>query len=76
MSHQARLRLHADSAEQALRLAASLAPDDDGYVAVRVEGATIVVEASAAAPMGLLRSLDEVVAVLAAAQKAERLAGP
>lgn len=73
MSHRATLRLAFASPEQAARLAASLAPENESYVRVRVEGATLVAEAEAAAPLGLLRTLDEVVATLAAAEKAERL---
>lgn len=68
------LRLHFDSEEQATRLAASLSPEDDGFLRMRVEGAFIVAEATSETPLGLLRTLDEVVATLAAAQKAERLA--
>lgn len=73
-AHRATLRLAFDSAEQATRLAASLAPEDDGFLAVRAEGAALVLEARADAPLGLLRTLDEAVAQLAAAQKADRLA--
>ena len=73
MSHRASLALHFDTAEQAARLAASLAPDDDGFVKVRVEGATIVAEATSDTPLGLLRTLDEVLATLTAAQKADRI---
>lgn len=74
MNHRATLTLHFDSPAMAQRLAASLAPDDDGFVRLRVDGASLVVEAEGDAPMGLLRTLDEVVATLAAAEKAERLA--
>lgn len=74
MSHHATLRLHFDSPEQAARLAASLAPENGTFVALRIEGSTIVGEASSETPLGLLRTLDEVVAVLSAAEKAERLA--
>lgn len=74
MSARATLRLAFESAEQAERMRASLAPDDDGHLALRVEGATLVAEASADAPLGLLRTLDEGVAQLIAAQKAEALA--
>lgn len=74
MTHRASLRLRFSSHEQATRLAASLAPENEGFVRARVEGALLVAEAQSATPMGLLRTLDEVVAVLAAAEKAERLA--
>lgn len=74
MSAGATLRLAFESAELAMRMRASLAPDDDGHLLLRVEGATLVVEARAEAPLGLLRTLDETVAQLIAAQKAETLA--
>jgi len=74
MSHRATLRLALDTPAQAERLRASLAADDDGHLALRVEGAVLVIEADAGAPLGLLRTLDEVVAQVAAAQKAERAA--
>lgn len=74
MTHAATLRLSFGSPEEAARMAASLAPDDDGHVRLRVEGATLVVEAASDAPLGLLRSLDEVVAQLAAAERAGRVA--
>ena len=66
-AHRAKLRLQFESAEQAERLRASLAPDDDGFLALRVDGAALVVEAQGDAPLGLLRTLDEAVAQLAAA---------
>lgn len=72
--HRATLRLAFADAAQAERLRASVAADDDGHLALRREGATLVVEASAPTPLGLLRGLDELVAQLAAAEKAERLA--
>ena len=74
MKHQATLRLPFHDEAQAKRLAASLAPENEGFVRVRVEGATLVAEAESDTPMGLLRTLDEVVAVLAAAEKADRMA--
>ncbi|HUR67927.1 MAG TPA: KEOPS complex subunit Pcc1 [Candidatus Thermoplasmatota archaeon] len=74
MTHEATLRLRFASADEAQRMAAALAPDDDGYLRVRVEGALLVLEAEAEAPLGLLRTLDEVLAQLSAAQKATRIA--
>lgn len=73
MNHRATLRLRFDDAEQAARLAASLTPDDDGFVRVTVEGDTILAEAASETPLGLLRTIDEVIATLAAAQKVERI---
>lgn len=73
MIHRATLTIALDSEPQARRLAASFAPDDDGHLSVRVDGAELVLETAAHSPMGLLRTLDEAVAQLAAAQKAERV---
>jgi hypothetical protein len=72
VTHHATLRLRFDSPEQAVRLAASLAPENEDFLTTRVEGEHLVAEASSETPLGLLRTLDEVVAVLAAAEKAER----
>ena len=72
--HRAALTLRFADAAQAERMRASLAPDDDGHLALRVEGASLVLEAESGSPLGLLRTLDESVAQLAAAEKAERLA--
>lgn len=72
MTHRASLRLHFDNPAQAMRLVASLAPENEGFVRMRVEGATLVAEAESETPMGLLRTLDEVLATLAAAEKSER----
>ncbi|HET6405507.1 MAG TPA: KEOPS complex subunit Pcc1 [Candidatus Thermoplasmatota archaeon] len=74
MSHRATLRLELGTPDRAARLAASLAPENEGFVSTRVEGATLVAEARSDTPMGLLRTLDEVVACIAAAEKADRLA--
>lgn len=74
MTHRAVLTLRFTSAQQAQRLAASLGPDDDGFLRMRVEGATLVAEAAGDSPMGLLRTLDEVLAALGAAEKADKLA--
>lgn len=74
MTHRATLRLVAASPAQATRLASSLAADDDGFVRFRVEGSDIIAEAAGTTPLGLLRTLDEVLASLGAAQKAEALA--
>lgn len=76
MKHKATLRLHFDSHAQAKHLAASLAPENEGFVRTRVEESVIVAEAESDTPMGLLRTLDEVLAVLAAAEKAERAGRP
>lgn len=76
MRHRATLRLRFASPAQAAHLAASLAPENEGFVRVDVEGSVLVAEAGSDTPLGLLRTLDEVVAVLAAAEKAERAGRP
>lgn len=73
MRHRAALRLHFDSSGQATHLAASLAPENEGFVRTRVEGSVLVAEAESDTPMGLLRTLDETLAAIGAAQKADRL---
>lgn len=74
MTHAATLRLRFASPEQAQRIAESLAPENEGYLRARVEGATLVAEAQADTPLGLLRTLDEVLALAGAAEKADKLA--
>ena len=53
-------RRAAEAARQAIE------PDNLGHATCRVEGRTLVVEASAASMMGLLRSLDDVMGCLRA----------
>lgn len=71
--HSARIRIACRGPDEAARIGASLAPDDDGHLSVGVEGDTLVLEASSGKPMGLLRTLDETLAAIGAAQKADRL---
>lgn len=70
---KATLRLRFASPEEAQRLADALAPENDGFLETRVEGDTLVAEASADAPLSLLRTLDDALACLAAAEKAARV---
>lgn len=74
MSHRATLRLRFASRDEAERLAAALAPENDGFLTTRVEGETLVAEADAPSAASLLRTLDETLACLAAAEKAARVA--
>lgn len=71
---RATLRLQFASPEEASRMAASLAPENAAYLRVRVEGSVLVAEAEADAPLGLLHTLDDALACLAAAEKASRVA--
>jgi len=71
---RATLRLAFESPAEAQRLAASLAPENEGFLQTRVEGASLVAEASAETPLALLHTLDDALACLGAAQKAARAA--
>jgi hypothetical protein len=55
------------SREQALQMAAALAPDNDGFLTTRVEGTNLHLEATSNDAMGLLRSLDDALGCLRAA---------
>lgn len=74
MTHSAALRLAFATADEAERMAAALAPENGGFVRTRIEGATLVVEADAESPLSLLRTLDDVLVCLQAAQRAAGLA--
>ena len=73
MKSRATLRLRFDTPEEAARLAASLAPENDGYIRTRVEGDVLVAEAEADAPLSLLHTLDDALACLTAAERAARV---
>jgi hypothetical protein len=62
------LRLRCRDSGEADRLRQSLAVDDAGHAAFRVEGATLVVEATAASALGLLRTIDDALGCLRAAE--------
>jgi hypothetical protein len=62
------LRLRCRDSVEAERLRRSLAPDDAAHATVRVEGATLVVEATSQARLGLLRTLDDLLGCLRAAE--------
>ncbi len=64
---QARISLQLRDAEEATRLAQALAPDDDGFLDINVEGSQLVIVAASPTRMGLLRSLDDVLGCLRAA---------
>lgn len=75
MTHRAQLRLRFASAEEAARLAESIAPENAGHLAVRLEGDALVADAAADTPLGLLHTLDDALACLSAGEKAGRVAG-
>jgi hypothetical protein len=62
------LRLRCRDSGEAERVRRSLAPDDAAHAVLRVEGATLVVEAGAPAALGLLRTLDDLLGCLRAAE--------
>ncbi|MEA3199040.1 MAG: hypothetical protein QOE90_468 [Thermoplasmata archaeon] len=74
MRSSARLTLAFESPEEAARMAAALAPENETYLRVRVEGATLAAEAEADGPLALLHTLDDALACLSAAQRAGRAA--
>lgn len=66
------MRLRFASEEEARQLSEVIAPENEGYVATRVDGSDLVLEAAADAPLSLLRTLDDALACLAAAERARR----
>lgn len=73
-AHRATLRLGFASSDDATRMAASIAPENAGFLRSRVEGAALVLDAEADAPLTLLRTLDDALACLTAAERAADLA--
>ncbi|MEA3191441.1 MAG: hypothetical protein QOD77_2023 [Thermoplasmata archaeon] len=65
-ANQGTLRIAFPSAAAARRAQAALAPDDGGHIKSRCEGTTLVLDAAAGSPMGLLRTLDDALACLRA----------
>ncbi len=61
------LRLGFPTAELANQALAALAPDDSQHAKLRVEGTTLMVEAGAESSMGVLRTIDDILACLRAA---------
>lgn len=62
------LRIRCGSAEEARRLLRALAPDDPGSVGLAVEGADLIVTARSATALGALRTVDDVLGCLRAAE--------
>lgn len=72
MSARAVLRLAFATEADARVMADALAPENGAWLRTRVEGATLVCEAEAEAPLSLLHTLDDALACLSAAEKAAR----
>jgi hypothetical protein len=70
------VRLELDDEASARRLEAALAPENGRYLATRVEANVLVLEGEADGPLPLLHTLDDALACLAAAERAERVAKP
>lgn len=68
MTARASLRLRCRDSGEAERLRRSLAADDAGQATLRVEGAVLVVEAMSPTSLGLLRTLDDALGCLRAAE--------
>jgi hypothetical protein len=73
VSHEATLRLAFASTDEAREMADAIAPENEGFVSTRIEGTVLVVEARAQTPIGLLRTLDDVLVCLQGAQRAARI---
>ncbi len=65
---RAGLHLRCRDSVEAERLRRSLAVDDAGHAVLRVEGATLSVEAQSTTALGVLRTLDDVLGCLRAAE--------
>jgi hypothetical protein len=65
---RAELRLRCRDSAEAERLRRSLAPDDAAQARLGVEGATLLIDASSPAALGLLRTLDDLLGCLRAAE--------
>jgi hypothetical protein len=61
------LRLACASPQEAKRFVAALAPDNGGHLTATADGATLVLDAAAEAPLGLLRTIEDALQCLHAA---------
>lgn len=68
MTAHAEVRVRLRDAASAQRLMQSLLADDDGQAAMAVDGRDLILVASSASAMGLLRTLDDVLGCVRAAQ--------
>ncbi|HUR63843.1 MAG TPA: hypothetical protein VM241_05105 [Candidatus Thermoplasmatota archaeon] len=68
MKARAVLRVRCRDSVEAEQARRSLAADGDGHASLRVEGAVLVVEATSASALGLLRTLDDLLGCLRAAE--------
>ncbi len=66
------VRVDVSDASLALAVHRALEPENVGFVRARVDGTAVVAEAEADSAPSLLRTLDDYLACLAAAEKAAR----
>ena len=67
-AHTASLRIRFPSPAAAQRAGQALAPDNDGQVAWFAEGSELVLESSADSILGLVRTVDDLLGCLRAAE--------
>lgn len=62
------LRVHCRDADEAGRLLRAIAPDDPGSVALAVDGSDLTLEVRSETALGALRTADDVLGCLRAAE--------
>jgi hypothetical protein len=70
---KAQLLLAFANEDEAAHCAAALGPENGSHISVRIDGATLHADATAASPLALLHTLDDALACLTAAQKSARV---
>jgi hypothetical protein len=76
MKSVARLTLAFDDVTSARAIVAAIALDDEGYIRTIRRGRTLVAEANADGPMGLLHTLDDYLACISVAERTLKEARP
>lgn len=66
--HDAALRVRCRSTEEAERLRRALAADDPGQASIRRDGPVLLLAAESSTALGLLRTLDDLLGCLRAAE--------
>ncbi|HEX9340859.1 MAG TPA: KEOPS complex subunit Pcc1 [Thermoplasmata archaeon] len=76
MKARARITLTFDDPKAAEAVAASISPDDEGYIRTTRRGRTIAADASAESAMSLLHTLDDYLACVSVAERTVRATRP
>lgn len=63
---EARVTVRLRDEDEARQVAASLGPDNEGYISCEQDGSTLTLRAKAGTAMGLLRTLDDALACIRA----------